>query len=187
MLTVLHRCSLFAGRIITVTSHCAHACLPGLAVYGATKAGLAAWSDGLRVELAKYGVKVVMFIPGSFTQQSDIMSKQIENVYEMRSHFTPEQIEFYEDYFKRYNAYLSLLSSPSLPKKINDAELYEVFEQALLEITPKAKYVHEPLRYTVYHTLFKFTPTRIRDYLVCQFMRMPHYESETRIQPECIS
>lgn len=53
------------GRIITVTSHCALATLPGLAVYGATKAGLMAWCDGLRVEQAKYGVHVITFIPGT--------------------------------------------------------------------------------------------------------------------------
>lgn len=170
-----------------MTSHCAHACLPGVAVYGATKAGLAAWSDGLRVELGKYGIKVIMFIPGSFTQHSDIMAKQVENVYEMRSSFTSEQLDFYDDYFKRYNAYLSLLSASSLPKKIEDPELYDVFEEALLEISPSAKYVHEPFRYTIYHTLFKITPTKIRDYLVCRFMSMPEYNSETKISTECIS
>lgn len=52
------------SRIINVTSHCALAPLPGLAVYGASKAALQAWSTSLRVELRKYGVQVVMFIPG---------------------------------------------------------------------------------------------------------------------------
>lgn len=156
-------------------------------MYGATKAALAAWSDGLRVELGKYGIKVITFIPGSFTQHSNIMAKQVENVYEMRSAFTPEQLDFYGDYFKRYNAYLALLSAPSLPKKIDDSELYDVFEKTLLEITPKAKYVHEPFRYTVYHTLFKIMPTKIRDYLVCRFMKMPEYIPETPIVPESIS
>lgn len=54
------------SRIINVTSHCALASLPGLSIYGATKAALLGWSDSLRVELAKYGVSVVNFIPGMF-------------------------------------------------------------------------------------------------------------------------
>jgi len=54
------------GRIITISSHCALATLPGLSVYGATKAGLAAWCDGLRVEQAKYGVRVISLIPGRY-------------------------------------------------------------------------------------------------------------------------
>lgn len=55
---------LFSGRIITVSSHCSMAALPGLSVYSATKSALSSWSDALRVEEAKYGVKVVKFIPG---------------------------------------------------------------------------------------------------------------------------
>lgn len=52
------------GRVITVSSHCALETLPGLAVYGATKTALRAWSDGLRLELAKFGMHVVTLIPG---------------------------------------------------------------------------------------------------------------------------
>lgn len=52
------------ARIIVISSHCGLESLPGLSIYGATKAGLLAWSTSLRVELAKFGVKVVSFIPG---------------------------------------------------------------------------------------------------------------------------
>ena len=48
-----------------VTSHCALATLPGLAVYGATKAGLAAWCDGICVEQPKYGMYVITLIAGT--------------------------------------------------------------------------------------------------------------------------
>lgn len=54
----------FKGRIITISSHCALETLPGLAVYGATKTALRAWSDGLRVELAKFNMPVITLIPG---------------------------------------------------------------------------------------------------------------------------
>lgn len=175
------------GRLITVTSHCAEATLPGLAVYGATKAGLAAWNDGLRVELAKYGVKVISFIPGSFATQSNIMARQVDNAYEMRSAFTTEQEEFYGDYFRRYNTYLSYLMVPSVPKKIDDPNMYDVFERTLLDVVPRYKYVHEPMRYTVYHTLFKYTPVSIRDYLICKFIKMPEYIPDESIASENIS
>ncbi|ENN70633.1 hypothetical protein YQE_00679, partial [Dendroctonus ponderosae] len=51
-------------RLVTISSHCALANLPGLTVYGATKAALMSWNDGIRIEMAKYGVQVVTFIPG---------------------------------------------------------------------------------------------------------------------------
>ncbi|XP_060536269.1 retinol dehydrogenase 7 [Cylas formicarius] len=163
------------ARLIIVSSHCALANLPGLAVYGATKAALSSWSDGLRVELEKYGIKVLTFIPGSFASQSNLMSRQLEHIQEMHDAFTPEQHIFYSDYFKRYNMYLSCIASPTDPKKIEDNKLYKVFENSLLDLHPKAVYKNEPLRYKIYHFLFKYSPTFIRDYFVIKFMTMPKY------------
>ncbi|KAG5864552.1 hypothetical protein JTB14_020345 [Gonioctena quinquepunctata] len=114
----------YKGRLITITSHCAQATLPGLSVYGATKAALTAWSDGLRIEMAKYGVDVLTFIPGSFTLQSNIMARQLQNVQEMHDSFTPEQHKFYSDYFKRYNVYLSFITPPPKPVKIKDDKIF---------------------------------------------------------------
>lgn len=52
------------SRIIVVSSHCADESLPGIGIYGATKAALHAWATSLRVEISKYGIEVVSFIPG---------------------------------------------------------------------------------------------------------------------------
>lgn len=164
------------GRIITVSSHCAIANLPGLAVYGATKAALSSFHDGLRVEMAKYGVQVITFIPGSFTAQSNIMSRQLQSVQEMHDNFTKEQHSFYRAYFKKYNIYLSFLTSPTDLHKIKDENLYNKFEAALLDEDPHAVYKHEPLRYKFYHFLFQYSPVMLRDYLIVKFMKMPTFE-----------
>lgn len=163
------------GRIITISSHCSQATLPGLAVYGATKAALTAFNDGLRIEMAKYGVGVTTFIPGSFTLQSNIMAKQLQNVQEMHDNFTQEQHTFYSDYFKRYNIYLSFITPPPMPTKIEDEKMYSVYEETLLDEQPKVVYKNENLRYWFYHTLFKISPWFLRDYLVNKFMAMPSY------------
>lgn len=52
------------SRIIVVSSHCAHESLPGVSIYGATKAAIHSWASSLRAEVGKYGVKVVCFVPG---------------------------------------------------------------------------------------------------------------------------
>ncbi|XP_049825129.1 D-beta-hydroxybutyrate dehydrogenase, mitochondrial isoform X1 [Aethina tumida] len=165
------------GRLITVTSHCSQATLPGLSVYGATKSALSAFSDGLRVEMAKYGVKVITFIPGSFPTESNIMSKQLNYVEEMHDGFTEEQHEFYGDYFKRYNVYLSFLTGPTVPKKINNNELYNKFDNCLLDECPSSVYKVEDWRYFMYHLLFRFSPVCFRDYFVKKFMQMPDYHN----------
>lgn len=52
------------SRIVIVCSHCSLESLPGFSIYGATKAGLLAFATSLRVELKKFDVSVVSFIPG---------------------------------------------------------------------------------------------------------------------------
>lgn len=161
--------------MINITSHCSSTCLPGLTTYGATKAAVKAYTDGLRIELSKYGVKVISFIPGSFVMESNIMARHSEHVREMYNNFTKEQYLFYEDYFQRYNAHLLGIPIQKVPSKIVNNALFTEFEQALLLESPKASYKVEPFRYAFYHLLFKITPTPIRDYLVVKFMQMPEY------------
>lgn len=178
MLVAKHFCPLlrkYKGRIINVTSHCAYATLPGLSVYGASKAAVQALTDGLRVELSKYGVSVISFVPGSFIGQSNIMAKHVDNVYEMNSEFTTEQKHFYGEYFRKYNAYLSAIVVPSHVRKIDDDAMYDVFKNALMSEKPKALYVHQSLKYKIYHIFFKYSPVRIRDYLIQWFVQMPAY------------
>ncbi|KRT81452.1 hypothetical protein AMK59_5249, partial [Oryctes borbonicus] len=152
----------YNARLIVISSHCALSTLPGLSAYGATKAALLAWCDGIRVELGKYGVSVISFIPGSFIQHSNIMAKHDENVLQMQTDFTSEQKKFYGDYFKRYNSYLGALSRQNPPVRIPDGGLYENFGRALLDTRPKAVYINESLKYKIYHVIFKYAPTTIR-------------------------
>ena len=52
------------GRIINMISFCTECPLPTLSIYTATKAALFSLSNGMRMELSKYGVDVILFNPG---------------------------------------------------------------------------------------------------------------------------
>lgn len=52
------------GRIINISSTCGLVALPGNGPYNASKFALRAFSDTLRRELAVWGIKVVLIIPG---------------------------------------------------------------------------------------------------------------------------
>lgn len=136
----------YRTRIINVTSHCALEALPGLSVYAATKAGLQFWNDALRVELNKYGVDVVNFIPGSLVMSTNITARQQEFSEEMLNAFTPEQESFYSHYFEEYNAYLKHISGTKPVEAIQDKQLIGKFESALLDINPYSVYKCEPWR-----------------------------------------
>jgi short-subunit dehydrogenase len=54
------------GRIINCTSVKGRVSLPRISVYGITKYGGENFSDCLRLEMRKFGVKVVIIEPGEF-------------------------------------------------------------------------------------------------------------------------
>lgn len=133
-------------RLLNVTSHCALEALPGLSVYAATKAGLNFWNNALRVELGKYDVDVVNFIPGSLVMSTNITARQNEFTQEMLQSLTSEQRKFYGEYFDEYNGYLKYISGTKPIERIDNAELFEKFENALLHRFPDAVYKCEPWR-----------------------------------------
>lgn len=163
------------SRIINVTSHCGLRTLPTLPIYCATKAGLNAFTEGLRLDMNKYGVEVVSFIPGSFVMSSNISALQQQRTNEMRSAFSEEQKNFYGDYFDRLYRHLEIISGEKEPQVV-DPLILESFEDALLETPPKRQYLCEPLRYKFYHFLFKITPQPVTDFLMEKFVGFPLYD-----------
>ncbi|XP_055678688.1 D-beta-hydroxybutyrate dehydrogenase, mitochondrial [Lutzomyia longipalpis] len=165
------------ARIVNITSHCGHQPLPGLAPYAASKAALVSWTEVLRVEMKKFGVNVVEFIPGSFVTGSNIAAGQKEAASAMQAAFTEEQEALYGDYFQRYNDYLGCIDDMRNALAESHPKLIETFEEALRAERPKAKYQVEPFRYFFYHWLFRLSPTVwLRDYFVEKFMNMPQFE-----------
>lgn len=169
------------ARIINITSHCGLQSLPGLAPYAASKAALRFWNDALRIELKKYGVDVVNFIPGSFVTVSNISARQQDHALEMKNEFTAEQKQFYGQYFDQYNDYLKIISGYKSPLPLTDQPLLEKFKDALTNTDPQPMYLHEPMRYKIYRLLFSICPTPIVDWLTVKFCGMPSYRSKHHI------
>lgn len=121
--------------------------LPGLAPYAASKAALRFWNDALRIEMKKYGVAVINFIPGSFVNKSNIFARQEFQAKEMMDDMDNEQREAYGEYFKMYNDYLKTISGFKPAAPIDDEVLLGKFLDALTSTRPKSMYIHEPFRY----------------------------------------
>ncbi|KAI4498895.1 hypothetical protein M0802_006070 [Mischocyttarus mexicanus] len=170
------------SRIIVISSHCSSEPLPGVAVYSATKAGINAWATSIRVELKKYGIDIVIFVPGSFTHESNILSEQTDNFEAMKLVMSAETANFYGDYFNRYAKYFEPLSIKDGPKRINNPNIYEQFTGALLDRFPSTVYKCEPWRYFFYYTLFKITPNYVRDRLTEYFVQLPRWNEQKSIE-----
>lgn len=65
---ILKKCGFFyIGRVINVTSVKGRIYYPCISAYGVTKHGIETFSDCLRVEMARFGVKVSLVEPGNFS------------------------------------------------------------------------------------------------------------------------
>jgi NAD(P)-dependent dehydrogenase (short-subunit alcohol dehydrogenase family) len=67
-----------SGRIVNVSSVVGRATFPTVGVYGATKYAVEALSDALRLELAGFGIKVVLIEPG-FTATNIVSAADAES------------------------------------------------------------------------------------------------------------
>lgn len=111
--------------------------------------------------MKKYGVEVISFIPGSLVLCTNITARQEQYATEMLTAFTDEQLEFYGDYFNRYNEYLKHISGIKPVQIISDGNLFAEFRNAIVDYIPKATYKCEPTRYTFLPTFFFHATIRI--------------------------
>lgn len=97
--------------------------------------------------MKQYGVEVVNFIPGSQVMCTNITARQEQYAEEMLVALTDEQLEFYGEYFERYNNYLKHISGTKPVQVISDGNLFAEFRNAIIDYNPRAIYKCEPLRY----------------------------------------
>ena len=72
------------GRLVNMISFCTECPLPTLSIYTATKAALMSLTNGLRMELSKYDIDVILFNPGDHPGETPLCFGQDAN-YEVLS------------------------------------------------------------------------------------------------------
>lgn len=79
-----------SGRIINISSVAGKVVRPFASIYSATKFALEAISDGMRIELAPFGIQVVVIEPGFITTEfSGTAIKLAKPIIEQESPYTP--------------------------------------------------------------------------------------------------
>ena len=103
------------------------------------------------------------------------MARQHGYAREMEEAMTSLDHQFFGDYFRRYNEYLSAIPVAGRPVPVPDGKLYSLFEEALLSNYPHSSYKCGPFRYEYYHFLMNISPTWLRDCLAKRFIQMPEF------------
>lgn len=68
------------------------------------------------------------------------MARQRQYFNEMERSMRSEGIIFYDDYFTRYVEYYSFVAGQDDLKRVTNPSIYEIFDNALLDVYPSAVY-----------------------------------------------
>ena len=142
------------GRIVNISSVAGRIARPLSSVYDATKHALEAISDGLRGELAPFGIKVVIIQPGFIiTEFLSVANEKAKPVIEQDSPYAP----FFSGQSEGYNRLRRIAGRP------DDIALLVV--KALTEARPRARYA-APRHARIAIALRRWLPERLFDYLL---------------------
>ena len=143
-----------SGRIVNVSSVAGRIARPLSSVYDATKHALEAISDGLRGELAPFGIRVVVIEPGfiktEFLQVADEVSQP---VIEQDGPYA----QFYAGFKRGYSRLRRLAGHPD--------DIAELVARALILNRPRLRYA-APRHARIFLALKRFLPERLFDYFL---------------------
>lgn len=122
------------GRIVNVGSPSGRFAAPYFGVYAASKFGLRALSDSLRVELRRWHIRVSLVEPGAVA--TPIWDKGAADVESLVDALPEDQRDRYERQLKRVAAYTRKMSKTALPV----AQVAAQIAHALTSAQPRAYY-----------------------------------------------
>ena len=143
-----------SGRIVNISSVAGRIARPLSSVYDATKHALEAISDGMRGELAQFGIKVVVIEPGFIS--TEFLGVADENAREIIEHSGPYAASFE----KLSGAIQRLRKLAGRPE-----DIAEVIFKALSARSPRTRYA-APGHAKFALALKRFLPSRVFDYIL---------------------
>jgi NAD(P)-dependent dehydrogenase (short-subunit alcohol dehydrogenase family) len=159
-----------SGRILNVSSMGGRATLPGGAFYHASKYAVEALSDALRMELAQFGIDVVLIEPGSVkTPWNDVAAASVSTA---EAHSGAE--DPYAAYKDAVTAVFTTVSSGPLSRFASTADdIATVITKAVTARRPRTRYLINPVAKTTV-TMKQWLPDRAYDAVMRLQFRLPH-------------
>jgi short-subunit dehydrogenase len=141
------------GRIINISSGHGLMAIPDKSVYAASKFGVQATCDSLRVELKPFGVKVISIIVGKVN--TSVLGKILDGRSSMIEKASTESYEVYKSLIEYFDKEVKNIPG------IEAVKVSETIEKALTDRNPKIKYLIGPGAKKM-ESLRKF-PAKMRD------------------------
>lgn len=143
-----------SGRIVNISSVAGRIARPLSSVYDATKHALEAVSDGLRGELAPFGIKVVIIEPGFIlTEFLEVANKKAKPIIEQDSPYAP----FFSGFNEGYARMRRIAGRPD--------DIARLIVKSLTAANPKARYA-APRHARIALALKRWMPARVFNHLL---------------------
>jgi len=123
------------GRVLFVGSVSGRIASPFMGAYNASKFALEGIADAMRMELRRWGIRVVLVEPGSI--DTDLWRGALDTADEVEARMAPEHLDLYRTQIKAMRKTVGRIQKrTSPPEKVADT-----VEIALTTARPKARYV----------------------------------------------
>lgn len=147
-----------SGRIVNVGSVAGRIARPLSSIYDATKHALEAISDGIRGELAPFGIQVILVEPGFIiTEFLQVADRYSQSVVEDAGPYAP----FLEGFSSGYERVRAIAGRPE--------DIAAVILRGLVARRPRARYA-SPLHARFLLMLKRLVPDRLFDYVLIRLM-----------------
>ena len=150
-----------AGRILNVSSIAGKIALPLMGPYASSKHALEGLSDSLRLELAPFGVRVVLIEPGFIPTNMSSTSLDLSSAYAAKAEKSP--------YASIYRSFRDSWKQTTTAARTTPEDCARVVLRALLDTPPRARYTVTP-RARVGVVLKRFLPDRMLDKRILRSM-----------------
>lgn len=159
-----------SGRIVNISSVAGRIARPLSSVYDATKHALEAISDGLRGELAPFGIQVVIIEPGFImTEFLGVANERAREVIEQDSPYKP----FFEGFAEGYQRIRKMAGHPD--------DIAELVVKALALDRPRPRYA-APRHARLALVLKRLLPERLFDWVIARQSGVDTKKLQARLQ-----
>jgi NAD(P)-dependent dehydrogenase (short-subunit alcohol dehydrogenase family) len=163
---VLPRIRASRGRIVFVSSVSGRISAPMMGAYNASKFALEGLADALRVELAPWGIRVVVVQPTS--TDTALWRDALETVQQTESGLSDEQRALYAKHIAGARRLTRMIQRQTMPAE----RVAATIERALTDERPRARYpVGAATKAQL--ALFAISPTRVKDTLLGRASGIP--------------
>lgn len=162
------------GRIVNVTSNKGRIGMPSNSAFCMTKYGQEGFTDALRMEMKKFGVKVITVEPGNFTGSTAMLSKNKLPTYEIELEkmwqSSPQEVK--ETYGRSYmDGMIKSIADYSSKSSNSIAPVVNTIEMAVISQNPNQRYLVDGSNSLLDQDnllirLGSFLPERVIDFMV---------------------